>query len=152
MDKRVSTTSERESVMRTQLLCTFTKRNRFYETIDIILTCNDIVFDKVYVFQNENDYHQLICTYNVEYDEDAIQEVPDTISLHRKKNTNTLYTINALNDLIREFNGGKLDKTFPIEWENYKNCLLLTNEDGLNKIPTRIYTIVNSKTWENEKK
>ena len=71
--------------MRTQLLCTFTKRNRFYETIDIILACNDIVFDKVYVFQNENDYHQLICTYNVEYDEDAIQEVPDTISLHRKK-------------------------------------------------------------------
>ena len=138
--------------MRTQLLCTFTKRNRFYETVDIILACNDIVFDKVYVFQNEKDYHQLICTYNVEYDEDAIQEVPDTISLHRKKNTNTLYTINALNDLIPELNGGKLDKTFPIEWENYKNCLLLTNEEGLNKIPTRIYTIVNVNTWENEKK
>ena len=138
--------------MRTQLLCTFTKRNRFYETIDIILSCNDIVFDKVYAFQNENDYHQLICTYNVEYDEDAIQEAPDTISLHRKKNTNTLYTINALNDLIRELNGGKLDKRFPIEWENYKNCLLLTNEEGLNKIPTRIYTIVNVNTWENEKK
>ena len=62
--------------MKTQLLCTFTKRNRFYETVDIILACNDIVFDKVYVFQNEKDYHQLICTYNVEYDEDAIQEVP----------------------------------------------------------------------------
>ena len=138
--------------MKTQLLCTFTKRNRFYETVDIILACNDIVFDKVYVFQNEKDYHQLICTYNVEYDEDAIQEVPDTISLHRKKNTNTLYTINALNDLIRELNDGKLDKTFPIEWENYKNCLLLTGDEGLNKIPTRIYTIVNSKTWENEKK
>jgi len=138
--------------MRTQLLCTFTKRNRFYETIDIILACNDIVFDKVYVFQNEKEYHQLICTYNVEYDEDAIQEVPDTISLHRKKNTNTLYTINALNDLIRELNNGKLDKSFPIEWENYKNCLLLTGDEGLNKIPTRIYTIVNVNTWENEKK
>ena len=138
--------------MKTQLLCTFTKRNRFYETVDIILACNDIVFDKVYVFQNEKDYHQLICTYNVEYDEDAIQEVPDTISLHRKKNTNTLYTINALNDLIRELNDGKLDKTFPIEWENYKNCLLLTGDEGLNKIPTRIYTIVNVNTWENEKK
>ena len=138
--------------MRTQLLCTFTKRNRFKEIIGIIIACNDIVFDKIYVFQNENDYHQLICTYNVEYDEDAIQDVPDTISLHRKKDTNTLYTINALNDLIRELNGGKLDKTFPIEWRNYKNSLLLTGEDGLNKIPTRIYTIVNVNTWdENEK-
>ena len=70
----------------------------------------------------------------------------------RKKDTNTLYTINALNDLIRELNDGKLDKTFPIEWENYKNCLLLTGDEGLNKIPTRIYTIVNVNTWENEKK
>ena len=138
--------------MKTQLLCTFTKRNRFYETVDIIIACNDIVFDKIYVFQNEKDHHQLICTYNVEYDEDFVENVPDTISLHRKKNTNTLYTINALNDLIRELNDGKLDKTFPIEWENYKNCLLLTNEEGLNKIPTRIYTIIDVKTWDKTKK
>ena len=133
--------------MKTQLLCTFTKRNHFKETIDVIIACNEIVFDKIYVFQNEDDHHQLICTYNVEYDEDAIQDVPDTISLHRKKQSNTLYTINALNDLIRELNGGKLDKSFPIDWNNYRNSLLLTNETGLNKIPTRIYSIVDVKTW-----
>ena len=133
--------------MRTQLLCTLTKRNHFKETIDVIIACNEIVFDKIYVFQNEDDHHQLICTYNVEYDEDAIQDVPDTISLHRKKQSNTLYTINALNDLIRELNGGKLDKSFPIDWNNYRNSLLLTNELGLNKIPTRIYSIVDVKTW-----
>ena len=133
--------------MKTQLLCTFTKRNHFNETIDVIIACNEIVFNKIYVFSNENDHHQFICTYNVEYDEDFMQGIPDTISLHRKKNTNTLYTINALNDLIRELNGGKLDKTFPIQWENYRNSLLLTNDDGLNKIPTRIYTIVDVKTW-----
>ena len=138
--------------MKTQLLCTFTKRNKFYETVDIIIACNEIVFDKIYVFQNEKDYHQLICTYNVEYDEDFVENVPDTISLHRKKNTNTLYTINALNNLIRELNDGKLDKTFPIEWENYKNCLLLTNENGFTKIPTRIYTIIDVKTWDKTKK
>ena len=134
--------------MRTQLLCTFTKRNNFKDTINVIIACNEIVFDKIYVFQNEDDQNQSICTYNVEYDEDAIQDVPDTISLHRKKNSNTLYTINALNDLIRELNGGKLDKSFPIEWNNYRNCLLLTNETGLNKIPTRIYSIVDINTWE----
>tara|TARA_R100000030_G_scaffold85309_1_gene68526 strand:- start:487 stop:903 length:417 start_codon:yes stop_codon:yes gene_type:complete len=138
--------------MKTQLLCTFTKRNHFNETIDVIIACNEIVFNKIYVFSNENDHHQLICTYNVEYDEDFMQGIPDTISLHRKKNTNTLYTINALNDLIRELNDGKLDKTFPIDWENYKNSLLLTNEEGLNKIPTRIYSIVDVTTWEKDKK
>jgi hypothetical protein len=63
-----------------------------------------------------------------------------------------LYTINALNDLIRELNDGKLDKRFPIEWENYRNSLLLTGDEGLNKIPTRIYTIVNVNTWEDSEK
>ena len=136
--------------MKTQLLCTFTKRNRFYETVDIIIACNDIVFDKIYVFQNEKDYHQLICTYNVEYDEDFMEGIQDTISLHRKKQTNTLYTINALNETIRSLNEGKLDKSFPVPWENYQNKLLLTNESGLNIIPTRIYTIVDINTWENK--
>ena len=136
--------------MKTQLLCTFTKRNKFYDTVDIIIECNDIVFDKIYVFQNEKDYHQLICTYNVEYDEDFMQGIPDTISLHRKKNTNTLYTINALNEVIRELNSGVLDKRFPIPWENYQNSLLLTNESGLNKIPTKIHSIVDTKSWKKD--
>ena len=135
--------------MRTQLLCTFTKRNRFYETVDIILACNDIVFDKVYVFQNENDYHQLICTYNVEYDaENHPEDIPNTISLHRKKQSNTLYTINALNEVIRELNGGVLDKRFPVPWGEYQNSLLLTNDNGLNKIPTKIHSIVDIKNLE----
>ena len=133
--------------MKTQLLCTFTKRNRFYETIDIIIACNDIVFDKIYVFQNENDYHQLICTYNVEYDEDFMQGIPDTISLHRKKNTNTLYTINALNEVIRSKNNGVLDKKFQVDWTEFQNSLILTNETGLNIIPTKIHQIVNVKEY-----
>ena len=91
-----------------------------------------------------------MCTYNVEYNEDFMQGIPDTISLHRKKHTNTLYTINALNDLIRELNGGKLDKSFSIEWANYRNCLLLTNDGGLNKIPTKIYKIIDTTTWEKD--
>jgi len=134
--------------MKTQLLCTFTKLSELNQKINIIIECNDIVFNKIYVFQNEEDKNQLICTYNVEYDDNFMQGIPDTISLHRKKNTNTLYTINALNDLIRELNGGKLDKLYPIEWENYTNCLLLTNETGLNKIPTKIYTIIDVETWD----
>ena len=76
----------------------------------------------------------------------------DTIALHRKKQTNTLYTINSLNEIIREKNNGVLDKTFPVPWEEYQNQLLLVNDEGLNKIHTRIYTIVNVDTWENDQK
>ena len=138
--------------MKTQLLCTFTKRNDLYSAIDIIIECNVVLYDKIYVFQNEKDLDQLIVTYNVEYSEDFVPSFGDTISLHRKKNTNTLYTINALNEIIRKENNGILDKTFPVNWENYMNTLLLTNESGLNKIPTKIYSIIDIKKWEKDRK
>ncbi len=137
--------------MKTQLLCTFTRRNKLYDTISLIIECHNIVFNKIYVFVNENDSYQLMCTYNVEEDRENYVENKDTISLHRKKQTNTLYTINALNDVIRSKNKGVLDKSFPIEWSDFKNKLLLTNEEGLNIIPTRIYTIINVDTWDEEK-
>ena len=137
--------------MKTQLLCTFTRRNKLYDTISLIIECHNIVFNKIYVFINENDSYQLMCTYNVEEDRENYIENKDTISLHRKKQTNTLYTINALNDVIRSKNKGVLDKSFPIEWSDFKNKLLLTNEEGLNVIPTRIYTIINVDTWDEEK-
>ena len=82
--------------MKTQLLCTFTKRNRLYDTVSLIIECHEIVFNKIYVFSNEDDHHQLICTYNIPQNEDNYIEGVDTIALHRKKQTNTLYTINAL--------------------------------------------------------
>ena len=138
--------------MKTQLLCTFTKRDELYSVIDIITECNIVLYDKIYVFQNEKDLDQLIVTYNVEYSEDFIPSFGDTISLHRKKHTNTLYTINALNEIIRKENNGVLDKTFSINWENYSNSLLLTNDSGLNQIPTKIYSIIDIKKWEKERK
>ena len=55
-----------------------------------------------------------------------------------------------MNQIIREKNGGILDKTFPVPWEEYQNQLLLVNDEGLNKIHTRIYTIVNVDTWETD--
>jgi len=132
--------------MKTQLLCTFTQKDKLEDILSLIILCNDILYEKVYVFQNGKDRNQLICTYNVEYDADNHpDDIPNTISLHRKKQSNTLYTINALNEVIRELNNGVLDKRFPIPWENYQNSLLLTNDTGLNKIPTKIHTIINTK-------
>ena len=109
--------------MKTQLLCTFTKRNRLYDTIGLIIECHDIVFNKIYVFANEDDHHQLICTYNIPQNQDNFIEGIDTIALHRKKQTNTLYTINSLNEIIREKNNGYLDKTFVVKQKNLLNYL-----------------------------
>ena len=137
--------------MKTQLLCTFTPKNSLGDVLELIIECNDILYEKIYVFQNGNDSSQLICTYNVEYEDDNHpDDIPNTISLHRKKQSNTLYTINALNEVIRSLNNGVLDKKFPIPWDDYYNSLLLTNDSGLNKIPTKIHSIVDVKNWKKD--
>ena len=136
--------------MKTQLLCTFTTQDRLKPTIDLIISCHDVLFDKIYIFNNQKDISQLICTYNIPNNQDNFIEGMDTIALHRKKQSNTLYTINALNEVIRDKNNGVLDKTFPITWSEFQNSLLLVNEQGLNIIPTKIYKIINTETWNNE--
>ena len=136
--------------MRTQLLCTFTAQDRLKFVVDLIIASHDVLFDKIYVFTNQKDSSQLICTYNIPNNQDNFIEGMDTIALHRKKQSNTLYTINALNEVIRKKNNGVLDKKFPIEWSEFQNSLLLVNDKGLNIIPTRIHKIINTETWSNE--
>ena len=133
--------------MKTQLLCTFTRQSSLDDVINIIIECNDILYDKIYVFSNLNDSSQLMCTYNVEFDDSYQDGIMDTISLHRKKQTNTLYTINALNEVIRSKNNGVLDKKFQVDWKEFQNSLILTNDTGLNIIPTKIHQIVNVKEY-----
>ena len=119
-----------------------TKKDLDSITSNIVATYT-IVFNKIYVLQNEDITDELICTYNVDTKEAVdYNAVKGTISLHRKKHSNTLYTINALNEVITELNNGVVDSKFIVPWENFKNTLLVTNSDGLNRINTRIYKII----------
>jgi hypothetical protein len=127
--------------MKTQLLCTFCTVDTFDDAITIIKMSSAIVFNKIYVFEHVQEPQSLICTYNVEKTEDFHQNTK-TMAIHRKKETNTLYTINALNEAIRKDNDGELDKTFSLEWSQYQNSLLLTNDQGLNVVKTKLYKIV----------
>ena len=129
--------------MKTQLLCTFTTKEHLDNTVKSIQEAYSIVFNKIYVLQNEDNTDELICTYNVDTVESIdYNKVKGTISLHRKKHSNTLYTINALNEVVANLNNGIIDSKFIVPWENFKNTLMVTNSEGLNKISTRIYKII----------
>ena len=129
--------------MKTQLLATFTSKESLDDITKKINDSYTIIFDKIYVLQNENNTDELICTYNVDNNKGVdYNAVKGTISLHRKKHSNTLYTINALNEVIAELNNGVVDSKFIVPWENFKNTLMVTNSEGLNKINTRIYKII----------
>jgi len=98
------------------------------------------MYNKIFVLEVTNS-EEYVITYNV--DQGNVTTIPDnTILVHRKKETNTLYTINALNELIKKLNEGVVDTKFPINWQHYKNCILLTQHNELKQLNTKIHKII----------
>lgn len=128
--------------MKTQLLCTFTSKDGLQKTLQNIRETYVIVYNYIYILQNKSNLDELYVTYNINTEFKPPQPLEDTILIHRKKESNTLYTINALNQLVREENGGVLDKTFVIDWQKFRNSIILTNTEGTKKIQTRIYEVI----------
>ena len=112
--------------MRTQLLCTFAHQSDLNIITDYIQQSYTIPEHRIFVFSNSDRPEQLYCTYNADASEMRGQ---NTISIHRKKETNTLYTVNALNAIIRRVNNGVLDKTYQVDWSMYRNSFILTDDD-----------------------
>ena len=123
---------------RTNLLCTFAHRKDLTLIIDYIKQSYIIVEKKIFVFNDAEKPNDLYVTYNVDPKEDY-RKTQNTILIHRKKDTNSLYTVNALNEIIKAVNNGVLDKSFIVDWNNYKNSLLLTNQDGYRRVSLELY-------------
>ena len=138
-----------EQISDTLLLATFCKARNVKSTIDLITDSVEVVGGKIFILQDESDRYKKILTYNIVKDEVVFSDViKNTISLHRKKEVNSLYTLNALNEVVKIQNNGVLDSKFSVEWEDYRNTLLVTykEEDGeqkLRRINTRLISVVN---------
>lgn len=126
--------------MNNRLFATFTQQNLIEGLINELSSTYSIMYKKMFVLfiKSTNEY---VITYNVE--QGNVNTIPEnTILVHRKKESNTLYTINALNDLIKKLNNGEIDPTYKIEWQNYRNCVLLTQQGEVKQLNTKIYKIV----------
>ena len=123
-----------------KLFCTFTDLDGLEVLIEDIKVKYDIIYNKLFVLEivGKDEY---VVTYNV--DQTNLNTIPEnTILVHRKKETNTLYTINALNELIKKLNGGVVDTRYRVDWQHYKNCILLTQHNELSQLNTKIYKII----------
>ena len=129
--------------MNNRLYCTFATLDNFEELINVIQSSYVILFDKIFILESL-DGEKIMLTYNVDMGNSMVNTMMDnTILVHRKKQTNTLYTINALNEVIKSLNGGVLDKSFTVDWNDYRNCILLIQTEGFNRIDTKVKTIIN---------
>ncbi len=127
--------------MKTQLLCTFAHKKDLDLITDYITKSYTITERRMFVFLDADNRNDLYVTFNIEAV--GYTKTPNTISIHRKKETNTLYTVNALNTIICAANNGVLDKMFQVDWTLYRNSLLLTNDEGLRRIQLQLMRRIN---------
>lgn len=127
--------------MSNKLFCTFSSKEDLDLTLSTIQSQYKILFDKIFILYIKST-EEYVFTYNVDHNNMTNVILGNTILLHRKKESNTLYTINALNDLIKSLNGGIVDTSFTIDWKDYQNCILLTHAGDLKKLDTKIYKII----------
>lgn len=125
-----------------QLLCTFSNVVDFKNVVEQIYKFYNVYNHCVFVFYNTKAVKELFVTYNIINGEHEFPKFPNTISIHRKKQTNTLYTLNAMNQIIRDENEGVFDKTFQVNWELYKDSLIIANEEFIRVISIKIYDII----------
>ena len=126
--------------MRTQLLCTFTDEGKFDKVLYTINESYELFSRKIFILKLEPS-KELVISYNITPNSNT-EFLPNTIMTHRKKESNTLYTINALNRLIETLNGGRLDKGYQIEWNDYRNSMILTDGDGFKIMKTHLFRII----------
>lgn len=126
--------------MKNQLLCTFTKERNLDSVLDTIEDTYHVLYNKIFVFETDVRY-EMICSYNVSLDK-PVKFGEGTIAVHRKKESNTIYTINALNEIIKDSNNGVLDKTYVLDWNNYRDTILVTNDTGVRRIKIRLHEVI----------
>ena len=118
------------------LLASFVPREKIDEALETISRKTNIDSSKIFIFKT-GDNNEYVFTFNIDPENANIKFSSiwkDTISIHRKKETNTLFSLNALNEIIKKNNNGQLNSAYQVDWEKYSNSFLLIRNGRLNVI------------------
>ena len=90
--------------------------------------------EQIFFFKIEDGSYLLTYKVYVDFENkiDIRKELPKTIQIHKKGDT--IFTINALNKLIEKesgLNGNVNYKEYKINWDDYKNKIILLKGDNL---------------------
>jgi len=124
-----------------QLICLFSTEPDLDYTTSMIERTYEVVYKRIFVLSIESS-PELVCSFNIEKGNQR-KQLSGAMLVHRKKETNTMYTINSLNALIRSENNGVLDPKFSVNWNKFSNALLVTSNNELKILKTKVYQIIN---------
>ena len=114
--------------------------------VEYIVNNIEITNNMIFLLEEKENPEKKILTYNaITQPGKPFNPRLYTMRVHRKKQTNTLYTINALNSAVASQHEGKTGKHLKLDWEPYRNSILLTSGKEL-----RVHAIEVSKIYKIE--
>ena len=120
------------------------EKRELYDAIEHITQTLNIDANQIFVFLNEENKNEYVLTYNLDSESANIKFNTiwkNTISVHRKKQTNTIYSLNAMNEYIKSKCNGILNKNYQVNWDQFENSLMIIKNGKLKVIPLRIVKV-----------
>ena len=131
------------------LLASFLKslsEEDIFKEVEFIVNHLQLTNKFIFLLEDKEDPNNKFLTYNAVISKNkTFNPRLYTIRVHRKKQTNTLYTINALNKAVALEHDGKTGRDLKLSWDNYKDSILLTSGKDL-----KIHNISVSKIFKIE--
>jgi len=116
--------------------------NKILEEVEFIASSLELTNKFIFLLVHKDDPTKKILTYNAQPQSGSpFNSRLYTIRIHRKKQTNTLYTINALNAAIASQHDGRTGKDLRLDWTPYQDTLLLTSGKELKLNPIEVVKI-----------
>lgn len=116
-----------------KILCVFTDYHLIEYNINLIKSNFIDVASNIFINKIVDSKNKFFLTFSI-YNLHNI--VPGFILIHRNSEYNVLYTINAINEIIKIANNGIIDYDFELDWSLYNNQLLTVNKklNTINRI------------------
>ena len=110
--------------------------------VEFIANNLELTNNMIFLMEQKTEEPRLFLTYNaITQKGRRFHPTLFTMRVHRKKQTNTLYTINALNLAIASEHDGKTGRDLKLNWENYQNSILMTVGKKLQTHPIEVLKI-----------
>lgn len=115
------------------LIGVFTNKNKLLSLLEQLKVNFKIDLNKIRIFTIESKSYEYLITFQALSREPFLKNIENSTVIHAKNGC--LFSINALNKLI-ESESGSINKDYLVDWEKYKDTLLiLTNGNlSINKI------------------
>jgi len=119
--------SEKRGVLLASFLVS-TDDDKIQEEVEFIVNNIEITNSLIFLLEEQENPAKKILTYNAIVKRgEPFNPRLFTMRVHRKKQTNTLYTINALNKAVALQHDGHTGKHLKLDWEPYRNSIILTS-------------------------